>query len=265
LLRSKKPDFPFCFCWANETWSRRWIGDEKEVLIKQEYSDKDDEEHANYLCEFFSDERYIKVDGRPVFVIYRPGDLPNATKTIDTIKRVAVDKGLKEPFLVASNSHLWDNEQLLGFGFDSILNFRPQLGILPYANSDEFSWGRLKRNFKKYNLLNGKLKIFDYNEAVEIMQIIEPENFDQVIPCVFVGWDNTARRGEKGIVMKDNHPDYFEKELSRVTEKLSKSQSKSQILFINAWNEWAEGNKLEPDVKMGRQHLEVVRRIKGIQ
>jgi hypothetical protein len=82
---------------------------------------------------------------------------------------------------------------------------------------------------------------------------------------VFVGWDNTARRGEKGIVMKDNHPDYFEKELRRVTEKLSKSNTKSQILFINAWNEWAEGNKLEPDVKMGKQHLEVVRRIKEIQ
>jgi hypothetical protein len=262
LLNSKKPDFPFCFCWANETWSRRWIGDEKEVLIKQEYSDKDDEEHANYLCEFFSDERYIKVDGRPVFVIYRPGDLPNATKTIETIKRIALEKGLKEPFLVASNSHLWDNEQLLSFGFDSILNFRPQLGILPYANSDEFSWGRLKRNLKKYKLLDGKLKIFDYNEAVEIMQIIEPENFDQIIPSVFVGWDNTARRGKNGIVMKDNHPEYFEKELLRVTEKLSKSNSKSQILFINAWNEWAEGNKLEPDSMQSNKHLEVVKKIK---
>jgi hypothetical protein len=111
-------------------------------------------------------------------------------------------------------------------------------------------------------LLDGKLKIFDYNEAVEIMQIIEPENFDQIIPSVFVGWDNTARRGEKGIVMKDNHPEYFEKELLRVTEKLSKSNSKSQILFVNAWNEWAEGNKLEPDSMQSNKHLEVVKKIK---
>jgi hypothetical protein len=263
MLASKKPDFPFCFCWANETWSRRWIGDEQEVLLKQEYSEQDDEDHAKYLCDFFADDRYIKIDGRPLFVIYRPGDLPNPTKTIEIMKRVALEKGIKEPFLVASNSHLWDNDQLLSFGFDSILNFRPQLGILPYANNDEFEWGRLKRNIKKFNLYDGKMKVFDYKEAVEIMQIIEPENFDRVIPCAFVGWDNTARRGEKGIVMLKNDPEYFENELRRVTEKLKNSNSNSNILFINAWNEWAEGNKLEPDSKIGKEHLEVVKKIKS--
>lgn len=264
MLKSKKPDFPYCFCWANETWSRRWIGDEQEVLIKQEYSTEDDQNHANYLCDFFLDERYIKVDGRPVFVIYRPGDLPSATQTIETLKNTAISKGLKEPFIVASNSHLWDNDQLLGYGFDAILNFRPQLGILPYANNDEFEWGRLKRNLKKYRLFDGKIKVFDYQEAVEIMQIIEPENFDKIIPCAFVGWDNTARRGEKGIVMLDNKPEYFEKELLRITEKLKNSNSNSNLLFINAWNEWAEGNKLEPDQLMGKQHLDIIKKAKSL-
>lgn len=263
MLISKKPDFPFCFCWANETWSRRWTGDEKEILIKQEYSVEDDRNHAQYLSSVFSDERYITIEGRPLFVIYRPGDLPDPKHTIETIKETALSNGLKEPFIVASNSHQWDNEKLLNDGFDSILNFRPQLGILPFANSDDFSWGRLKRNFKKYGLLDGQLKLFDYQEAIKIMQIIEPENFDKIIPSVFVGWDNSARRGKKGIVMLDNNSKYFEEELLRITNKLKNSKSNSNIIFINAWNEWAEGNKLEPDVKMGKLHLEVVKKIKA--
>ena len=95
------------------------------------------------------------------------------------------------------------------------------------------------------------------------MQIIEPENFDKIIPSVFVGWDNSARRGKKGIVMLDNNSEYFEEELLRITNKLKNSNSNSNIIFINAWNEWAEGNKLEPDVKMGKHHLEVVKKIKA--
>lgn len=262
MLKSKNPNFPFCLCWANETWSRRWTGEEKEILIKQEYSQQDDEEHANYLCDFFSDDRYIKIDGRPLFIIYRPGDLPNPTKTIETIKRVALKNSLKEPFLVASNSHLWDNEQLLKYGFDSILNFRPQLGILPYANTDAFSWGRLKRNYKKFKLLSGKLKIFDYNEAIENMQLIEPESFDKVIPCVFVGWDNTARRGKKGVVIVENKPELFEREIMRVQTKMNASKYNTQMIFINAWNEWAEGNKLEPDTTNGMLYLKSIKKIK---
>jgi len=264
VLESKKPDFPFCFCWANETWSRRWIGDEKEVLIKQEYSDEDDVSHAQYLSKFFADSRYITVDGRPLFVIYRPGDLPDASKTIETIKNVVTENGLKEPFVVASNSHLWDNDKLLSFGFDAILNFRPQLGILPFANNDEFSWGRLKRNLTKFQLPNGKLKLFTYEEAVEIMQIIEPENFDKIIPSVFVGWDNTARRGEKGIIMQNNTPELFEKEILRVQNKMKSSKSNTQILFVNAWNEWAEGNKLEPDMITKADHLDVIKKTKQL-
>jgi len=264
VLKSEKPDFPFCFCWANETWSRRWIGDEKEVLIKQEYSDEDDVSHAQYLCKFFADGRYITVEGRPLFVIYRPGDLPDASKTIETIKNVVIKNGIKEPFIVASNSHLWDNDKLLSFGFDAILNFRPQLGILPYAGSDEFSWGRLKRNLKKFQLLDGKLKLFTYAEAVEIMQIIEPKTFDKIIPSVFVGWDNTARRGEKGIVMLSNTPELFEKEIMRVQNKMKSSKNSSQILFINAWNEWAEGNKLEPDLIYKADYLEVIKKTKKL-
>lgn len=262
VLKSGKPDFPFCFCWANETWSRRWIGEEKEVLMKQEYSAEDDNIHARYLLSFFADSRYIRIQGRPLFVIYRPGDLPNAAQTVATFKNIAIQNGLPEPFMVASNSHEWDNKKLMSNGFDATLNFRPQLGILPYANSDEFYWGRLKRNLLKFGIPDGKLKLFDYKEALEIMQLIEPDSFDKVIPSVFVGWDNTARRGSKGIVMQNNEPHIFEKELLRVTNKLLQSSTQEPVVFINAWNEWAEGNKLEPDNYYGNAHLAAVKNVK---
>lgn len=259
VLSSGKPDFPFCLCWANETWSRRWIGVEKEVLVKQEYSDEDDRAHASYLANAFADKRYIQVNGRPLFVIYRPGDLPNVSATIEIIKSTCYKLNKTEPFLVASNSHLWDNAKLLSYGFDAILNFRPQLGVLPYATSDEFSWGRLKRNLLNFKLISGKLKLFTYEEALETMQLVEPSDFDNVIPCVFVGWDNTARRGEKGIVMMNNSPELFHKELKRTVTKLKKSTNNPGIVFLNAWNEWAEGNKLEPDLVTGSSYLEIVK------
>ena len=127
MLHSKQPDFPFMLCWANETWSRRWLGEEKEVLIKQEYSEADDYAHAEWLCNnAFNDSRYIKMYQRPAFAIYRPHDLPDYKKTISIIKQVAISKGLSEPFFIGSNSH---SDKL--DGFDQVLNFEPQLSLLP--------------------------------------------------------------------------------------------------------------------------------------
>ena len=107
MLSSGKPDFPFMLCWANETWSRRWLGEEKEILIKQTYSEEDDHLHAQWLCEKpFSDSRYIKVNGRPVFIIYRPSDLPDYQKTLLIIKETALKAGLKEPYIIGSNINI---------------------------------------------------------------------------------------------------------------------------------------------------------------
>ena len=140
VLYSGEPDFPFCLIWANETWSRRWLGEETEILIKEEYSPEDDIEHAYYLAKAFDNKRYIKINGRPVFTIYRPNDLHDITATIDTIKSIALKQSGVEPFLIASNSHaMLDYPQLFQKGFDDIFNFRPQLGVLPAAFSDGFN------------------------------------------------------------------------------------------------------------------------------
>ena len=259
MLASGKPQFPFCLIWANETWSRRWLGEEAEILIKQEYNHEDDAAHAKFLSNTFADDRYITIDNRPVFTIYRPGDLPDVARTISIIKETAIRQGIKEPYMVASNSHDYHQyERFLKMGFDAILNFRPQLGVLPLAFSDEYIRDRLIDNIKKHKVFSGKLKVYNYRQALDLMQQIEPADFSRILPSVFTGWDNTPRRAEKGIIMVNNHPHIFEEELERVVQKMKRTDGHPGIFFINAWNEWAEGNYLEPDTVNGYAFLKAV-------
>ena len=264
VLNSGEPDFPFCLIWANETWSRRWLGEEKEILIKQEYSPEDDIAHAYYLAKAFRDKRYIRINERPVFTIYRPNDLPDISATINTIKSIALKENGVEPFLVASNSHaMLDNAPLLQKGFDGIFNFRPQLGVLPNAFTDGFDKRRLINNVRKHKVFSGDYKIYDYKTALSLMQEVEPKSFDNIIPGVFVGWDNTSRRGTNGIIIKNNDPAGFEEELMRVKKKLEQAGSNLGLIFVNAWNEWAEGNYLEPDNKNHYAYLEAIKKVTG--
>jgi lipopolysaccharide biosynthesis protein len=255
ILESRKPDFPFLLFWANETWSRRWLGEERDVLIAQEYSDEDDEQHASWLCEkAFSDPRYIKVNGKPVFVIYRPHDLPDINKTISIFRRVAEQKGFPGVYLVGCNAH--SSKGLSAF--DNILNFEPQLGLLKDAFKDQWTFQRWRHNFSA-GVNSGKLKLYDYAEVKDqLMKRKHPEKF---IPCPFVGWDNTARRGEKGVIMINQDADHFERSLRWAKEKVQEQPREEQLIFINAWNEWAEGNYLEPCQKFGYAFLERVRKV----
>lgn len=260
VLESGKPDFPFMLFWANETWSRTWLGLKKDILIQQAYSTKDDYHHAEYLVKVFKDKRYITIDGRPVFIIYRPLDLPDVSATIKILRTVCRRENV-EPYLVVSNSHLPEiYDQNVLSQFDAILNFRPQLGALPDAFNDKFLWRRLKRNFFKHGVLDGKLKLYHYKEALELMQKFEPP-FERTMPSVFVGWDNTPRRNEKGIIVYGNNADLFKEELKRVKTKMVNGKSASDILFINAWNEWAEGNHLEPDLLNNTDFLNAIQEV----
>lgn len=265
VLASGKPDFPFMLCWANETWSRTWMGSEKEILLKQTYSKEDDYAHALYLAKVFADKRYITHLNRPVFIIYRPGVFPDIVSTLNIFREVCIKENGVNPYLVGSNSHIGNGneQQLLKNGFDAVYNFRPQLGALPDAFKDQFLYKRFLRNFFQHGLADGKLKVYSYQEALKRMEAIEPGNFKNIMPCVFVGWDNTPRRKEKGIIVYANEASVFEKELKRVKNKMLVSGNPEPFLFINAWNEWAEGNHLEPDTKDKHDHLNAVKNIFG--
>lgn len=240
VLKSGEPDFPFCLAWANETWSRRWLGEEKEILLKQTYPPGDDRLHARWLAAAFRDRRYLRVDGRPLFLVYRPLDLPDPRATIAAIREEAARTGGADPYLVGIASH--QRADFRACGFDANLVFEPQLGIVEKPLGDG-------------------LKVCDYADARRRMARATPDY--PAIPCVMVSWDNTPRRGEHGVVFTDATPAAFETGLREAVAAVQTQPPQSRLVFVNAWNEWAEGNHLEPDERHGLAYLEAVRRAVG--
>lgn len=238
VLSSGQPDFPFCLAWANETWSRRWMGEEREVLLKQTYSFEDDMNHIHWLLQAFADPRYITVNGRPLFIVYKAFDLPDPKRTTELFRSQCIKHGLPEPYLLGINAH--SNSDYCMFGFDGTLDFEPQLGVLP---------GPLEEG----------LKIYDYSLARQRM-LSRKRDFP-VHPSIFVAWDNTPRRGDNGVVFINTTPEAFEAGLQDRIQSVLHKPFEERLVFINAWNEWAEGNHLEPDLKHGLAYLEVVKRV----
>ena len=245
VLAGGRPDFPFCLSWANETWSRRWhgTGDATEVLIQQTYSEADDLAHARWLAAAFADPRYVTINGRPLFVVYRPFDLPDPQRTTDTFRREISRLGLAEPYLIGINAHNPTNDTR-PLGFDTTLNFEPQLSALP-------------------NLSKAGLKVADYAWVTSRMRL-RPRDYP-FHPAVIVGWDNTPRRGSEGIVFTGATPQAFGAGLSAILDGIGDQPFEQRLIFLNAWNEWAEGNYLEPDLRFGHAYLEAVRSELGRQ
>jgi lipopolysaccharide biosynthesis protein len=257
-LKNLKEDFPFMLCWANETWSRRWLGEEKEILIKQEYSHEDDINHIKWLVNVFKDDRYIKINNRPVFIFYRPTHIPGIRKTLEIFCEEAIKSGLEKPYLIASNSHSGTTD-LFELGFDDILNFQPKLGALKDSFQDQLNIRRVFRNLG-YACFHPKLKIYEYEAAKKAMDFHPSTKF---IPCNMVGWDNSPRRGNKGIVLVNRSIETFKNYLRKDINvlKAQNRPSSEQFIFINAWNEWAEGNFLEPSIRHGLDYLKAVKEV----
>jgi lipopolysaccharide biosynthesis protein len=238
VLASGEPDFPFCLAWANETWSRRWLGEEKEVLLKQTYSAADDVRHAKWLAQAFADRRYLRVEGRPLFLVYKPKDLPDPQATTTVIRRECLRAGLPNPFLVGVAA--FARVDYRSIGFDANLLFEPHLGSL----ADSLRPG-----------------IIAYDYASARTKMMETRGAYPAYPCIMVSWDNTPRRGEQGIVFTDGTPEHFERGLRELVESVRETPPQHRLVFLNAWNEWAEGNHLEPDLQNGLKYLEAVRRV----
>jgi lipopolysaccharide biosynthesis protein len=255
ILATGEPDFPFCLAWANESWSRRWLGEDRELLIEQTYSEMDDRAHARWLARVFADARYIHVHGRPMLVIYKPLALPEAKRTTDIFRDECRRLGQIEPYLVGIDAHC-PGTDMRKHGFDMTEHHEPQLGAIgPDAFDDRARHTKFIRNLKK-GILSPTFKVFSHRESVELMARVRPA-FPH-FPCCFTGWDNTARRGRDAIVMVDSGPEVFRSQLFQMTRSVLHKHDQERIVFINAWNEWAEGMYLEPDLKYGRAYLNVV-------
>ena len=253
MLNNKDVDIPFCISWANEPWTRNWDGRNKEVLMPQYYGDqKEWEEHFQYLLPFFEDERYIKKDKKPLFLLYRTNSIENCEKMVDYWDQRAKECGFDGIYIVETltghqkDPHIHNSE--------AVVEMEPMHTIrygLPF-----FTQG--KRFIKKK--LNKKVNVFDKISYSQVWNIISKKSNSysskKRFRGAFIDWDNSARWGKKAMIMKGANPstfsNFFEKQIN---------QHDSEFIFMNAWNEWAEGTYLEPDKKYGLEYLEEINNV----
>lgn len=258
MLRSQNPDFPFCLCWANENWTRRWDGEEANVLIKQEYSLEDDHNHIHYLIPFFNDKRYIKIDNKPVYLMYRSELHPNINEAVDIWRREAKKAGFEDLYLIRVENFERDinpNKH----GFDAGMEFAPDFAIKLQKYSKKNRAAHLMRkilqslSIKQSAYLDNR--VFEYNDLVDAMIGKEPKNY-KYFRCVCPSWDNAARRSKNATIFINSTQEKFRDWVSKMaTHTVKNFDGEEQLMFINAWNEWAEGCHLEPDQKNGLSYL----------
>ena len=254
VRKTGRPDFPFCVGWANESWTRRMTGEEKELLLEQTYSPEDDLAHARWLAELFADSRYIRVNGRPLFILYRVHALPEPQRTTDTIRAASVRLGLPEPLIVGRDTFA-ARQDLRRFGVDITEHAAPNLGVLSRV-AEPAGARDLVRNLRRG--IPARLKLYDFEAACQLMELERPKH--PHVRCFFVGWDNTARRGRKAVILANATPDAFARRLRVVIDSMREESNALPLLMINAWNEWAEGMTLEPSQQYGHGFLEALQR-----
>jgi lipopolysaccharide biosynthesis protein len=258
VLASGNPDFPFCLCWANENWTRIWDGGDSEVLMKQTYSHEDDLAHIRWLVPAFADPRYIRVENKPLFIIYRAHKLPDIRKTTVVWREECRRLSIGEIFLCRIDTEL-DTVPPSEAGLDAAVEFQPYSGSLgPRLRLPQFEWNDL-RFFLRRRFCGVDIKAFSYRDLVNnsMSSRVSPNYLR--FPCVTPSWDNSPRRKRSPHVFTGSSPELFQQWLAKTVAKLMKSRNTPPILFINAWNEWAEGNHLEPDQRYGRSYLEALR------
>ena len=258
LLAHPDIDISYCICWANETWTRTWYDLENEVLIAQEYGDESDwKEHFDYCVQFFKDERYIKIDNRPVFQIYKTFDIPCLKEMLECFNKWAKEAGFDGIYVISGKTagEQESRKELI----DGYYYFEPG-----YTLKHDFSKSaKMKYNFSVLvkSFLNRMRKNKLLERSINAKDIIGPivnrEYAENEFPCIIPDWDNTPRRSYRGLVYRGTSPDYFAKALRKLKEK--KDGHKVDFVYINAWNEWGEGAFLEPDEKRGYAYLEAVK------
>lgn len=246
LLADKGLDFPFCICWANETWSRRWDGQEKEILIKQEHNEETDLKFIQDILPILKDERYIRVDGAPLLLVYRAELFPNLSKTIEKWKEVCKKNGINDLHVSLVQSFGLTDPNI--YGGDSAVEFPPH-GIIT---------GEISKTMPDITKDFGG-NIYDYRDVVSRYVNKRPDYYKS-FRGTMLSWDNTARRGVNSNVFAYANPKEYKKWLTGIVDYTTNyNDDEYQYIFINAWNEWAEGTHLEPDEKYGTQYLQATK------
>ena len=254
VLKSKQPDFPFCFCWANETWSGRWHGLDSKILAEQTYPGIEDlKAHFNYLLPFFKDSRYIRVNNKPVLIIYKYESLTALSYNyIEEFKNLAKKNGLDGLHVVASNVDK-DNNNYKPLGYDAKISF--EINRVKYKQIELEN----KQNKTRFNLVSKKEKpkILDAKKMFSQVKYVKSDV--PTYPMVLPNWDNTPRSTNRGEVFINTTPQLFKNEVKKAIKYIEANTLDEKFLIIKSWNEWAEGNYLEPDLEHGHAYLKALK------
>lgn len=268
VVESGKPDFPFCLSWANETWTGVWHGTNDLILIEQKYYGKDDYvAHFYSVLKAFKDARYINVDGKPLFIVYHPESLTEPLEFTTIWRNLAQKEGLKGLYLLGMENEGWDFKKN---GFDGRLEWTATNLLESYKEKTNLKFERRLLNIIWRKLTNStfplfkkpfseKPTIYNYPEAVKSypVQLFEKGNY----PTIISNWDNTPRTGTNGMIFLNDSPEEYGIWLRKAINRIKHFQPSERFIFIKSWNEWAEGNYLEPSVKYGKRYLEITRMI----
>lgn len=259
IIQAGSPDFPFCLCWANHSWfKKQWnpktsLLDES-LLVEQTYPGEEDiVNHFNYLLPIFKDSRYLKICGKLAFVIYAPKSMPDSERLITIWNELAIKNNLP------------------GFYFISYANNVPDVNNECHANYNATILALISNVEKKgrggrmagyvstikdrlSKLLNKPLSVYEYSKAMRYF--LDPlDKQDNIFPVIVSNWDYTPRRGVGGLIFKNSTPDLFKKHVLEALEMVKGKPEENQIIFLKSWNEWGEGNYIEPDLQYGHGYI----------
>ena len=256
VVNTGQPDFPFCLCWANESWHCKfWNKDgtaTKKLLIEQKYLGKEDnEKHFYSLIHAFKDKRYMRYDDKLIFMIYRALDFENVTEFIHQWNELAQKNGLAGFHFISQCNDIKDIPKILNLGFNAV-------NLLRLNNFDLVESSKIQRFIQTcYHKLFKRPYVYQYKNVIDKLTGIE-EAEDYVYPSIVPNWDHTPRSGYGGYLLDNSTPDLFDLHLKKVINAIRNKSDNDKIVFLKSWNEWGEGNYVEPDLVFGHGYLNVL-------
>ncbi len=256
VMESGKPDFPFCLCWANESWYKKFwnydgnVQDKQDLVIQQYLGSEDNIRHFEVLKKAFEDPRYIRIDGRPVFMIYRPLAFHDIEGFMMEWNRLAIDAGLNGFFFVGYSLKVNEEySEIKTKGFDAVCSCH-----LGYGKQSKLNYFLRK----VASVITNTPRRFSYKKMIPKLLSLEDSKID-VFPTMIPNWDHTPRSGTGGYVYTGSTPQLFQEHATQVLTCLKAKPEVSQICFLKSWNEWGEGNYMEPDLKYGKGYIKALR------
>ena len=258
VVKTGKPDFPFCLAWANHSWYKK-LWDPKApskdtLLIEQTYPGVDDYvAHFNALLPAFKDNRYVRVNNKLLFVIYAPIHFDDLPRFINVWRDLAKQNGVNDFYFVGTDYDSRNKDIILNKGCDAIYN-SDAFNIHHHMSLPHKVWLKLSRDFLK------RPTTFRYRDAIKYMVMDDCKN-NNVHPCIIPNWDHSPRSGANATILTGATPELFGDLIQHTLDIIKSKPKEEQLVFVKSWNEWAEGNYLEPDLEYGHQYLNVIKRI----